>query len=198
VVSRDNVRELRGSISVPDILAAYGIGQVREEAVSPGGAARPTQNPTRLLVGVLAALILVAVLAGSLNYYYRGERANRAEQAYRAGNELMRKERYDEAIERFRNALSISHSAEHRLALGLALIEAASLNEAEIYLNEVLRSAPESGPAHLGLGRIYEQEGRVDKAIQHYQRAIDGAWPDKAEDNRQRARSELSKLTKQP
>jgi CIC family chloride channel protein len=194
VVSRENIRDLRGSISVPDILTAYGIGQVRKTPASADG---NSTRPGRLLAGVLAALMMVAVLAGSLNYYYRAERSSRAVQAYQAGNDLMRKERYDEAIEQFRRALSISHSTEHRLALGLALIQASSLNEAEIYLDEVLRRAPGSSAAHLGLGRIYAREGRIDQAVIHYRRAIDGAWPDKAEENRLQAQAELSKLTKQ-
>jgi chloride channel protein, CIC family len=198
VVSRENIRELRGSISVADILAAYGIGQVRQAAVSPGGDSQvATRNPTKLLVGVLAALMLVSVLAGSLNYYYRAERTSRAQQAYQLGSNLMRKERYDEAIEQFRSALSISHRAEHRLALGLALIEAGSLNEAEIYLDEVLRNAPASGSAHLGLGRIYAREGKIDKAVFQYRRAIEGEWAASPEENRRQAQAELSQLTKQ-
>jgi len=193
VVGRDNVRALRGTISVPDILAAYGIGHVRPEPAPPGGGIK---NPARLLGGLLAAMVVAVILTGFLNYHYRAERSGRALHAYRAGNELMQKERYEEAIEQYRNALSISHSAETRLALGLALIKAGSLNEAEIYLKEVLAGIPRSGPAHRGLAQIYAQQGQTAQAVQHYRWAIDGVWPDRAEANRAETRMELARLPK--
>ncbi|HXB74044.1 MAG TPA: chloride channel protein [Candidatus Acidoferrales bacterium] len=193
VVSRDNVRALCGTISVPDILAAYGHGPVRREPVPGGGA---IESPNRLLAGMLAAMMALVILAGFLNYYYRAERSVRGLRAYRAGNEFMQKERYDEAIGQYRSALSISHSAENRLALGLALIKTGSLNEAEIYLNEALAEMPNSGPAHRGLARIYAQQGRTDRAVLHYQRAIDSVWPDRAEENRAQTRTELARLQK--
>jgi CIC family chloride channel protein len=157
VVSRDNARELRGTISVPEILAAYSIGHVRPEPAPVGGAIK---SPARLLAGLLAAMVVLVMLTGFLNYYYRAERSGRALASYRAGNQLMQEGRYDEAIEQYREALSISHSSENRLALGLALIKTGRLNEAEIYLNEVLANSPESAPAHRGLAQIYAQRGR--------------------------------------
>ena len=192
VVSRDNVRELRGLISVPDILAAYAIGQppAESEVEAHGG----IRHPGRLLGGLTAAGLVLVLLAGFLNYRFREERTGRAVQAWRAGNELMRKERYDEAIEQYRSALSISHNAEYRLALGLALLKMGALSEAEIYLNEAVASLPQSGPAHLGLGEIYAQQGRTAQAIAHLQRAIEGDWPDHAVENRAQARTELDRL----
>jgi CIC family chloride channel protein len=191
VVSRDNVRALRGTVSVTDILAAYAIGPVRPEP-GPGGGA--IERPARLLAGLLAAMMALVMLIGFLNYYYRAERSGRALGAYRAGNELMRKERYEEAIEQYRKALSVSHNSENRLALGLALIKAGSLNEAGIYLQEVLAGMPRSGPAHRGLAQIYAQQGRTADAALHYRQAIDGVWPDRAEENRAQTRMELGRL----
>jgi len=77
---------------------------------------------------VLAALVGVAVLIASLNYFYRVERGKRAEQHFREANDLMQKERIPEAIEQYRDALSISHRIDHRLALGLALVKAERLD----------------------------------------------------------------------
>jgi CIC family chloride channel protein len=193
VVSRENVRELRGTISVPDILAAYGIGQSLQEPASTGGVIK---SPARLLGGLLAATMTLVILIGFLNYYFRAERSGRALRAYRAGNELMQKERYDEAIEQYRNALSVFHNSENRLALSLALLKAGNQNEAEIYLKEVLAAMPQSGPANRGLAQIYAQRSQIAKAAQYYQRAIDGVWPDRADENRAETRMELARLQK--
>ncbi|HEY2017929.1 MAG TPA: chloride channel protein, partial [Bryobacteraceae bacterium] len=189
VVSRTDVRELKGTVSVADIVAAYRIGTT---PVQPSPAAAVgARTLSRLLAGVVAAIIGVAVLTTFLNYYYRAERVSRAERYFKAGNELVQHERYEEAVEQYRDALSISHSAEHRLALGLALVRAGRLNEAAIYLNEVLRGNPGSGPANVGLARVYAQQGNLDSAVLHYQRAIYGSWPEKPDENRFQTRIEL-------
>ena len=63
--------------------------------------------------------------------------------------------------------------------------------EAPIYLNEVLREKPGNGPANLGLAEAAAQDGRIDDAISHYQRAIYGSWPEKQSENQFQARIEL-------
>jgi tetratricopeptide (TPR) repeat protein len=148
------------------------------------------------MAGMLSALVGVAILAAFLNYFYRAERSKRADLYYRTGNELLQKDRVPEAIEQYRNALSISHRVDHRLALGLALIKASRLNEAGIYLNEVLREQPGNGPANQGVATIDEQEGRIDDAIDRYHRAIYGQWPEDPPGNRVRARFALIDLLK--
>jgi tetratricopeptide (TPR) repeat protein len=145
------------------------------------------------LASALAGLVLLMVLAGFLNYYYRASRQARAQQDYQVGNELLQQGRYDEAIEQFRNALSITHSLENRRALGLALVKAGRLEEGALYLNEVVRERPDDGPAQLGLAEIAAQKGQVDAAISHYRRAIDGSWPQNAQENRLEARIALVK-----
>jgi CIC family chloride channel protein len=189
VLSRMNPRELRGTISLSDVLAAYALarpssGKGAEEAI-------PARLPLRLLAGVLAALVGVAILTASLNYFYRVERDKRAELHYRTANELMQKERLQEAIEQYRDALSISHRIDHRLALGLALVKTGRLDEASIYLSDVLRQQPGSGPANLGIAAIDGQERRIDDAVMHYHRAIYGSWPSDPAASRIRARMQL-------
>jgi Tfp pilus assembly protein PilF len=98
----------------------------------------------------------------------------------------------DEAIEQFRNAVSVSHRMQHRLALGLALAEAGQLDEAAIYLQEVLRENANDGPAHLGMARIEVRKGDFARAASHYQSAIDGAWPDNPQQHREQARREMT------
>ena len=189
VLSRTNVRELKGAITLPDVLSAYAMANASPG--EPAEAGEPMPSATRMLVGVLAALVGVAVLGGFLTYFYRAERSQRAEKAYAAGNELLQKERLPEAIDQYRYALSISHNFNHRLALALALVKAGRMSEGAIYLNEILRERPNNGPANLGLAEVLAAQGNADQATVHYRRAIVGSWPDKAVDNRIHARLEL-------
>ena len=91
-------------------------------------------------------LIAMIALAGFLSYFYRAQRIARAQQYALSGNELMAEDRYQEAVERYRSALSISHSSRDRLALAMALVKAGHWSEAEIYLRELIRENPSSGP----------------------------------------------------
>jgi chloride channel protein, CIC family len=185
VVSRSNIRELRGTISAKDVLDAFAIG--RPDAA----AAAETKASPKLFAGVLAVLMAMALLMGFLNYFFRIQRTSRAGSDYRAAQELMQHGSYAEAIEKYRDALSASHSVDYRLALGLALVQSGHAAEAPIYLNEVLREKPGNGPANLGLARAAVQEARIDDAVSHYQRAIYGAWPQNAGENQFQARIEL-------
>ena len=187
VVSRTNIRELKGTISMEDILAAYAMGKVEREAEP----ALPQRKPVALLAGVLAVLMGLAVVGGLLSYYYRSERAGRAQHFYELGNQFLQKDLYDEAIEQYRDALSISHSSQNRLALALALVKAGHPDEAAIYLKDLLRSDPTNAAGNLGMARVAAQEGRIDEAVGYYHHAIDGAWPANAAERRIQARLEL-------
>jgi tetratricopeptide (TPR) repeat protein/CBS domain-containing protein len=187
VVSRSNIRELRGTISSKDVVDAFAMGR-------PETAASETKASPRLFAGVLTVLMALALLMGCLNYFFRMERANRAGADYQSAQELMRRGSYEEAVGKYRDALSESHSVDYRLALGVALVKAGHSSEAPIYLNEVLHEKPGNGPAHLGLAQAAAEEGRIDEAVSQYQGAIYGAWPEKARENRLQARIELIKL----
>jgi tetratricopeptide (TPR) repeat protein/CBS domain-containing protein len=189
VVSRTNIRELKGTVSLADILKAYAIGQPQV-----AGAAEPASSThsRRLLAGIVAVIMGLAVVTAVLNYSYRSQRTARGERYYQSGNELMGGDRIDEAIAQYRNALSVSRSNRNRLALGLALVKAGQFDDAAIYLNEVLHGDPASGPANLGIARVDAEQGRVDDAILHYQRAASGSWAIDAERNRFAARLELA------
>jgi CIC family chloride channel protein len=165
VVSRDNIRDFKGTISLSDVLAAYA-----NTAPAAGEEAKP-QAPPRLLARMLTVLVALAILTGVLNYFAHGQRVSRADRAYIAGNQLLAKDRVEEAIEQYRSAVSVSHSVPHRLALGMALVKAGRLEEASVYLDEVLREEPSSGLANLGIARILAKQGRIDEAAEHYRRA---------------------------
>jgi tetratricopeptide (TPR) repeat protein len=188
VVSRTNIRELKGTISMQGILAAYAMGNVDREAEP----VLPKGKPAMLLAGVLAVLIGLGVVAGLLSYYYRTERAGRAQHFYQLGNQYLQRDLYDDAIGQYREALSISHGNQYRLALALALVKAGHPDEAAIYLNDLLRSDPTNAEANLGMARVAAQGGRIDEAVKYYHHAIDGAWPaNTAADRRIQARLEL-------
>ena len=183
VVSRSNIRELRGTISVQDILDTYALSTPSAREAEPAS--------PRLFGGVLAALFALALLMGCLNYMLRVQRTNRSRATFQQARELMKSGRYDEAISRYREALSSSHSPEYRLALGEALAQSGDVAEAPIYLNEYLKEKPGSGEANLALAHVAAEEQRVDDAIAHYQRAIYGSWPGDEAQSRFAARLEL-------
>jgi tetratricopeptide (TPR) repeat protein len=88
----------------------------------------------------------------------------------------------------------VLHTGEYRLALGLALLKASHLDEAEIYLSEYLRENPNSATANLGLARVKAKQGAVDDAVPAYHRAIFGAWPTSDLSQRIEGRLELIDL----
>ena len=188
VVSRDNIRGLLGTISLEDVVAAYGTeAHHRPKASAEKGAVTLARLATRLTIAVIAAGALVSLVS----YRYRSQGLERAENHYHEGQKLVAQGRTDEAITQFRDALSTAHKTDYRLALGLALVDGGSLDEAAIYLNEVLKENPSSGPANLGLARIAARQHRVDDAILHYQRAAFGSWPQNAAENRLDTRLEM-------
>jgi CIC family chloride channel protein len=190
VVSRTNVRDLKGTISVQDILDTYALGGTQQ------GGEESRRIPAKLFAGVLGALLALALLMGFLNYFYRTQRTGRAQHYYQIANELMQKERYEEAIAQYREALSVSHSVDYRLALGLALLKGGHPREATIYLNQVLHDRPLSGTVNLGLARANVETGDIKDAATYYQRAILGGWPEKLEENRFQAHVELIQTLK--
>ena len=189
VVSRTNLHQLLGVISVRDIMTAYGLekgpAQVSEEARS------ETRKAGAAFRGMLAALVLAVSIIVFLSYVYRTQRITRADEYFKQGNEFMQADRYEEAVEQYRHALSITHSSEQRLTLAMALVKAGHLSEAEIYLRELLRENQASGPANLGLGRIFLENGETNQAISYFHRAIYGSWPKDPQANRVQARLEL-------
>jgi CIC family chloride channel protein len=192
VVSRTNVRDLLGTISRREVIDAYSMDRGGRALDAVGSAV--SRRSLNLMVRSAVALGAVAMVATVLAYYYRSVRAARATAFYRAGEEFMTQDRPAEAVEQFRNALSISHSAADRQALGLALVAADRTSEAAIYLSDVLRANPNSGAANLGMARVRAGQERIDEAAAHYRRAAAGVWPQDAVDNRLKARLELVQM----
>jgi chloride channel protein, CIC family len=194
VVGRADIRDLKGTVSLQDILRAYGISGKKGAAQ----AAREEHVSRRLVPGVLAAGLGVLLVIGFLNYYYRSARSERAAEFYKAGNQLLQQGQDEEAVQQFRDALSSAPgNPQYRLALGLALAKANHSAEASVYLNALLRRDPENAVASLGEARILASEGKISQAVQLYRRAIDGTWPAGEQNTRMEARFELVSLLAQ-
>ena len=193
VVSRSNIRDLQGVVSLDEILHAYGTGQEQEASARERAPAREAPATRKLVPGMIAATIVLFILVAFLNYYYRSTRAARAEGYFTAGNELVQQGRNEEASEQFRDALSIApQSAQYRLALGLALERSDHPAEALVYLDGLVRRDPDNGPANLGIARIRAAEHNISDAVTYYHKAIYGSWPAGADQNRMQARLELA------
>jgi tetratricopeptide (TPR) repeat protein/CBS domain-containing protein len=192
VVGRVDIRDLKGTVSLKDILQAYGVAGTKKEAEA---VREEIQASRRLVPGVIAAGLAVLLVIGFINYYYRSERSQRAEQYYKTGNELLQQDRDDEAVQQFREALSgAPGNMQYRLALGLALGKDKHLAEASVYLNAFLKRDPENALANLGEAQIAVAEGRTADAVKFYRRAIDGAWPAGQDQKRMQTRFELVSL----
>jgi CIC family chloride channel protein len=192
VVSRANIRQLEGTLSVSDIVAAH---RPDLTPATPPEEEGSRERPLAPLLGRgLAVLAGLVILTGILNYFYRAQRAGDAQAYYRTGTRLLAEGRPEEAVEPLRKGLSLSHSTDYRLMLGLALSQAGHPNEASSYLNEVLRERPQSGPANREMGRILARQQRTDEAVQRYQRAAYGSWPDSSRQNQLETRFELVAL----
>ena len=193
VVSRTDIHELLGVVALAELPHAYG-GSPEE-----GGAAietheRPPTPARALLTVVIVGVVGLFFLGGFLAHHYDSARAERAAGFYRAGIDLLHAGRLAEATEQFRAALSLTHSDQYRLALGLALARAESGAEARLYLNEVLRTDPDNGPANLGMARLSRAENDSAAAITSYRKALGGAWPQEARSERLDAAFELVEI----
>jgi protein O-mannosyl-transferase len=92
---------------------------------------------------------------------------------YNFGLALDQKERVNEAITQYQEALQIRpDSAEARNNLGLALFKKGRVNEAITQYQDALQFQPGYLDAHYNLGNALRQEGRTDEAITQYQEAL--------------------------
>jgi CIC family chloride channel protein len=192
VVGRADIRDLKGIVSLKDILQAYGVTGDKSQAKLESEEIRMSR---RLVPGVIAAGLAVLLVIGFLNYYYRSARSQRADQYYKTGHELLQQDHDEEAVQQFRDALSAAPgNTQYRLELGLALAKAGHPAEASVYLNALLKRDLENALASLGEARIAAAQGKSADAVKLYHRAIDGSWLAGQEQNRMQARFELATL----
>jgi hypothetical protein len=98
----------------------------------------------------------------------------------RYADELVRHERYDEAIAQYRQALTGLYEHDPNLMLGLAQAQfrKADASGARATLDELIRLNPDfrSPTGHLLYARALEAEGNVPKALEEY-RVVAGSFP---------------------
>ncbi len=149
-----------------------------------------------MLVG--AALIVLFILISLLSSAYHGTRRSRAEDRYRAGVQLTDAGKNAQAAEDFRAALVYEHDdPKYRFALAKALINLGEWEEADNYLRELEQRDPTNGPINEMLARLATRAGRYTEAIDDYNRAIYGYWPENPDENRVETRLELIQLLDQ-
>jgi CIC family chloride channel protein len=190
VVSRRNLSQLTGVITLPGILAVYGL---QKNGLTAGQATveEPPPAPVTSLTRIAIALALAIGLAGFLAYYYRAERNALAQRQFQQGADLETAGQFEAAVGKFRSALSISHAGEQRLALARALTEAGHLEEAATAFDTLLRQNPGSGPVNLGMARLNVQRNYLRQAVGDYHRATYGSWRGAAATEQLQARKEL-------
>jgi tetratricopeptide (TPR) repeat protein len=192
VVSRTDVHDLLGVVALAEMPQAYGSTEGTESAVE--AHRKDAASPKALLTVVVAGVLGLFLLGGFLTHHYYSARVEKAAGFYRAGTDLARDGRTGEAIEQFRAALSLTHSDDYRQALGVALARADRGAEAKIYLREVLRTDPNSGPANLAMARLSAAENDHASAVTSYRKALGGVWPRNAQPQRIDAAFELADL----
>ncbi len=151
-----------------------------------------SRTTPRALAAAFTVMGLLFVATGFLTRAYNREKQERAERQYLAGQEAAAAGRYEEAIQLYTAALALKREEERYLqALALVLVKAGRTEEAETYLQQLLRTDPANGIANLMLARIYAGRGDMELAVQYYQRAIYGLWPENPLQRRIETRFEL-------
>jgi tetratricopeptide (TPR) repeat protein len=157
---------------------------------------RTTARGAVVLVG--AALIVLFILISLLSSAYHGTRRSRAEDRYKAGVRLADAGKNAQAAEDFRAALIYEHDdPKYRFALAKALVSLGQWEEADNYLRELEQRDPTNGPINQMLARLAIRAGKYTEAIDDYNRAIYGYWPQNPDENRVATRLELIQLLDQ-
>ncbi len=189
VINRNNIKRITGVLLMEDIQRAYSI-----EPTEPHPEPEQGKLPAGMvLLRMVAVTVGVLILIGMVTRAYQNDRNKRAEKAYQAGLALLAQGSADEAIERFRTALSTTpNNKQYRLTLGSALVQGEHLDEAALYLNGILKSDPDNGPANLEMGRVQARDGTLAQTTASYHKAMSGVWPKGREQERQEVPLELA------
>jgi tetratricopeptide (TPR) repeat protein len=126
-----------------------------------------------MIVGVVPAFALIHSLVGRA----RGRRDDLAVEWAKRGDADLAGGRAEAAADDYRTAGEYARRRDaYQLQLGIALVAANRLPEAEAQLQTLWSVQPGDGVINLQLARIAAAEQRVTDAVRYYHAAIDGLW----------------------
>src|SRR5580704_11034764 len=154
----------------------------------------PRSAPVILLVLTLAAATGFAAVS-HLVARYNANQQSRGRKLYQQGLADAAANRYDNAIDVFRAALTCDPTnSEYQLSLARALRDSNDprrLDEAESYLIALWQRAPQDAAVNLALARVAAHRGSIEDATRYYHNAMYGVWNSDPDANRNKARIEL-------
>jgi tetratricopeptide (TPR) repeat protein len=154
----------------------------------------PRSAPVVLLILTLAA----AVSFGAVSHLvarYNANQQSRGRSLYQQGLAAAGANRYDDAVDAFRAALTCDPTnSQYQLSLARALRDSNDprrLDEAESYLIALWQRAPQDAAVNLALARVAAHRGSIEDATRYYHNAMYGVWNADPEANRSKARIQL-------
>lgn len=139
----------------------------------------------RMLAFVFTMMVAVFVFAGFYTRSFKAEGKDRGRLHFQAAEVEMSQERYDQAVERYRDALLYSRDdPAYRLGLARALYAAGRYSETEVYLLGLRAGDPTSGVINHLLARVAARDERTDQAVSYYQTALNGEWREDPDETR--------------
>jgi cytochrome c-type biogenesis protein CcmH/NrfG len=154
----------------------------------------PRSAPVILLILTLAAATGFAAVS-HLVARFTANQQSRGRKLYAEGLAEARANRYDDAINAFRAALTCEPTnSQYQLSLARALRDSNDpnrLDEAESYLIALWQRAPQDAAVNLALARVAAHRGSIDDATRYYHNAMYGVWNSDPDANRSKARIEL-------
>jgi len=154
----------------------------------------PRSAPVILLVLTLAAVTGFAAVS-HLVARYNANQQSRGRKLYQRGLADSAANRYDDAIDVFRAALTCDPTnSQYQLSLARALRDSNDprrLDEAESYLIALWQRAPQDAAVNLALARVAAHRGSIEDATRYYHNAMYGVWNADPDSNRNKARIEL-------
>ena len=101
------------------------------------------------------------------------KRPDNARARVAVGNALLARNRVDEAIAAYREAVAIRPDfADGQCALGMGLARKGALDEAVTAYRESLRLDPNLAKAHYNLGNALSRQGRIDESIRSFRESL--------------------------
>jgi len=154
----------------------------------------PRSAPVILLILTLAAATGFAAVS-HLVARFTANQQSRGRKFYAEGLAEASANRYDDAINAFRAALTCDPTnSEYQLSLARALRDSNDprrLDEAESYLIALWQRAPQDAAVNLALARVAAHRGSIEDATRYYHNAMCGVWNSDPDANRGKARIEL-------